>query len=598
MERRLAAILISDVVGYSRLMGVDETGTIIAVKALRQELFAPRIAEYGGRIVKLMGDGVLVEFSSVVDAVDCAVATQRDIAVRNVGVSADRRVQIRVGVNLGDVIVEDDDIYGHGVNVAARLQELSAPGGVALSATAHEHAKGKVEINFKDDGEHELKNIANPMRVYLWHEDDPVEVQAQIQITGPTDTLTLPGKPAIAVLPFENMSGDAEQEYFADGLTEDIITELSRFQTFFVIARHSSFTYKGKSMTVQDVGRELGVHYVLEGSVRKAGDRVRATAQLIEASSGNHIWAEHYDHDLADVFKVQDEVTRCIVAAIPGRLAGADFNRIKRKELENLAAYDYTLRGRIHHHRSTKEDNAEALRLLRKAIELDPEFAEAYAWESCTLGQAQARGFGDNKQELFALEVETAEKALLLDANNITCQWNMCELNMEWGNRDFGELGPRSDVGARLERAEHHHQKAFSLNPNDPRVVAQRGELLTWQGHPSEGADWARLAMRLDPHDAAGRAHLLGRALHVGKLYADAIEAFEKAPVLRYGHNAEMAACYARLESDGQARLHTAEVLRLKPDFTITGYMHGLPFREIRDIEHHQEGLRTAGLPD
>ena len=596
MERRLAAILISDVVGYSRLMGADEAGTLIVVKALRQELFAPRIAEYGGRIVKLMGDGVLVEFPSVVDAVGCAVATQRDAAVRNVGVSADRRVQMRMGINLGDVIVEDDDIYGDGVNVAARLQELSAPGGLALSATAHEHVAGKVEIDFEDDGEHELKNMVNPVRVYLWREDDPVDVRSQI--VGTADTLTLPAKPAIAVLPFENMSGDAEQEYFADGLTEDIITELSRFQTFFVIARNSSFTYKGKPVIIQDVGRELGVHYVLEGSVRKVGDRVRATAQLIEAASGNHIWAERYDHKLVDVFEVQDEVTRCIVAAIPGRLIGADFNRIKRKGLENLAAYDYTLRGRIHHHRGTQEDNTEALRLLGKAIELDPEFAEAYAWQSCTLGQAQARGFGDNKEELFALEVEAAEKALSLDANNITCQWNMCELNMEWGNRAFGELGPRSDVGARLERAELHHQKAFSLNPNDPRVVAQRGELLTWQGHPGEGADWARLAMRLDPYDAAGRAHLLGRALHVAKLYADAIEAFEKVGVLRYGHHAEIAACNARLESNEKAKLHVAEVLRLKPDFTIAGYMQGLPFRENRDIEHHRDGLRKAGLPE
>ena len=376
------------------------------------------------------------------------------------------------------------------------------------------------------------------------------------------------------------MSGDPEQEYFADGLTEDIITELSRFQTFFVIARNSSFAYKGKSMIVQDVGRELGVLYVLEGSVRKAGDRLRITAQLIESASGNHIWAERYDRELADVFEVQDEVTRCIVAAIPGRLAKADLNRIKRKPLENMAAYDFTLRGKIHHHRGTKEDNAEAVRLFDEAIELDPEFAEAYAWESCTFGQAQARGFGDDNVKLFAREVETAEKALSLDENNITCQWNMCELHMEWANRAFGELRPLSNVSARLEKADLHHQKAFALNPNDPRIVAQRAEMLTWQGHPVEGAEWARQAMRLDPYEAPGRAHLLGRALYVAQIYADAIEAFKKARVLRYGQHAEIAACYAQLGSDKDAKLHVEEVLRLKPDFSTVDYVDALPFKE------------------
>ena len=393
------------------------------------------------------------------------------------------------------------------------------------------------------------------------------------------------------------MSGDSEQEYFADGLTEDIITELSRFQTFFVIARNSSFTYKDKHVTAQNVGHELGVLYVLEGSIRKAGDRIRANAQLIEAATGNHIWAERYDHELADVFEVQDEVARCIVAAIPGRLTNADLYRIKRKPLENLAAYDYMLRGRIHHHRGTKEDNVEALRLLDKAIELDPEFAEAYAWKSCTLGQAQARDFGDNKEELFAREIETAEKALLLDENNITCQWNMCELQMEWGNRAFGELGPRSDVGAQLDRAERYHQKAFTLNPNDPRIVAQRGELLTWQGRAAEGAEWVRLAMRLDPYDAAKKAHLLGRALYVARCFEDAIEAFEKVRVPRYNHHAEIAACYAQLELDEKARQHAGKVLRLKPDFSIAKFLQSLPFKESGDREHHRGGLRKAGLP-
>ncbi len=289
VERRLAAILSADVVGYSRLMGKDDAGTLTAVKALRKELFAPKVVEHHGRIVKLMGDGALVEFPSVVDAVECAVAVQRGVAERNSGVPEDKCIALRIGVNLGDIIIEGNDIYGDGVNVAARLQELAAPGGIALSATAHEHAAEKVDIGFRDGGEHELKNIAKPVRVYHWSDDD---AGRQPDIAGTKDALPLPDKPSMAVLPFDKMSGEVEQEYFADGLTEDIITELSRFQSFFVIARHSAFVFKGKSVTVQDVGRELVVQYVVEGSVRKAGNRVRVVVQLIEAASGNHIWAE------------------------------------------------------------------------------------------------------------------------------------------------------------------------------------------------------------------------------------------------------------------------------------------------------------------
>jgi adenylate cyclase len=393
----------------------------------------------------------------------------------------------------------------------------------------------------------------------------------------------LPDKPSIAVLPFDNMSDEMDQEYFADGLTEDIITELSRFQTFFVIARHSTFVYKGKAVTVQDVGRELGVHYVVEGSVRKAGDRMRVVVQLIEAASGNHIWAERYDHDLTDIFDLQDEVTRSIVAAIPGRLESADLNRIKRKRAEDMAVYDYVLRGKMHHHRGTRDDNTEALRLLDKAIEMDPEFAEAYAWKACTLGQALARGFGDNKEELFAQDVAAVEKALSLDENNFECHWIMCEVRM---------------MVARMEEAELHHQKAFALNPNDPRVVAQRSELLTWLGRPVEGVDWARQAMRLDPYNAAGRAHLLGRALYIARSYEDAIEAFKQVRVPNFSHHAVIAACYAQLGSDEKASLHAGKVLSLKPDFSIADHVQGLPFKESRDRDHYRDGLRKAGLPE
>jgi len=553
VRQRLGAILAADVAGYSRLMGEDERATVRQLDAARG-VFREHIEAENGRVVDMAGDSVLAVFETVSGAVRAAIAIQTKLAEREVTVTEDRVMRFRIGINLGEIIEKaDGTIYGDGVNVAARLEGLAEPAGICISGGVYDQVRDRINVPFEDIGEQEVKNIDRPVRVWR------------------------------LVVPFDNLSGDPEQEYFADGLTEDIITELSRFQTFFVIARHSAFVYKGKPVTVQEVGRELGVRYVVEGSVRKAGNRVRITAQLIDATIGNHLWAERYDHDLTHMFDLQDEVTQSIVAIIPGRLASADFNRVKRKRPENMAAYDYTIRGKMHHHRCTKEDNAEALRLLDKAIELDPKFAEAYAWKSCTLGQALGRGFGDNKEELFAQDVENAEKALSLDENNIECQWIMCELNM---------------IGGRLEQAELHHQKAIALNPNDPRIVAQRGELLTWLGRPVEGADCARRAMRLDPYDAAGRAHLLGRALYVARSYADAIEAFKQVSVPRYGHHAEIAACHAQLGSDENARLHAQEVLRLKPDFSIADHVQGLPFKESRDREHYRDGLRKAGLPD
>ena len=560
-------------------MGADERGTVAALKAHREATMLI-VQQRGGRIVGTAGDGLLLEFPSVVEAVACAIEVQTLMAERNADVPDNEKMLYRIGINLGDVIVDGDDIYGDGVNIAARLEALAEEGGVCISQTVLEHVRDRVDALFDDLGEVEVKNIARPVRVWRWSSDGKGGLPGAL--TAAADP-KLPDKPLIAVLPFDNMSGDPEQEYFADGLTEDIITELSRFQSFFVIARHSTFFYKGKSVTVQDVGRELSVHYVVEGSVRKAGDRMRVVVQLIEATSGKHIWAERYDHDVTDMFDLQDEVTRSIVAAIPGRLENADIDRIKRKGPADMAVYDYVLRGKMHHHRITKDDNMEALRLLDKAIEMDPEFAEAYAWKACTLGQALARGFGDDKEELFARDVEACEKALSLDENNFECHWIMCEVRM---------------MVARLEDAELHHQKAFDLNSNDPRVVAQRCELLTWLGRPLEGADWARLAMRLDPYNAAGRAHLLGRALYVAGSYADAIEAFRQVRAPSFKHHAEIAACYAQLGLDEKARQHTGEVLRLKPGFSIADHVQGLPLKEPRDRDQYRDGLAKAGLPE
>ncbi|MCZ6523950.1 MAG: adenylate/guanylate cyclase domain-containing protein, partial [Alphaproteobacteria bacterium] len=376
MERRLAAIMATDVVGYSRLIRADEEGTIVALKALRADLIDPKIAEHHGRIVKLMGDGMLAEFPSVVDAVRAATETQRAVAERNAGLPVEKRIEFRVGINLGDVLIDGDDIHGDGVNVAARLEGLSEPGGICISGSVYDQVKNRIELSFEDLGQQEVKNIDEAVRVWRWAKDDEA---APVGPLGACEPLRLPDKPSIVVLPFDDMSGDGDP-YFADGVTEDIITELSRFSSLFVIGRNSAFTYKGRAVKAQEVCRDLGVRYIVEGSVRRAGDRVRVTVQLIDSETGSHVWADRYDRELGDIFDLQDELTQAIVATLPGRLLLAEEKRIRRKPPQQMAAYDYVLAGRIHHHRVTSEDNAEALRLLELAIQLDPDFAEAYAW--------------------------------------------------------------------------------------------------------------------------------------------------------------------------------------------------------------------------
>src|SRR5450830_615979 len=334
VERRLAAILAADVAGYSRLMGVDEEGTLAALKAYRRELVDPKIAEHRGRIVKTTGDGVLVEFASAVDAVRCAMEIQRILAERNVAISEDRRIELRIGINVGDIIIDEGDIYGDGVNIAARVEALARPGAVCISENAYQQVKGKLVLDVSDMGEQLLKNIAQPVRVY----------GVRLQDAPASAVLKLPDKPSIAVLPFQNMSGDPEQEYFADGMVEDIITALSRFRHLFVIARNSSFTYKGRAVDIRQVGRELGVRYVLEGSVRKLADRVRITGQLIDTVTGAHVWAERYDRKSDDIFALQDEIALSVVGAIEPTLRLAEVERAKRKRPDSLDAYDLVLR--------------------------------------------------------------------------------------------------------------------------------------------------------------------------------------------------------------------------------------------------------------
>ncbi len=573
VTRKLTTILAADVEGYTRLMRADEEATLKTLGEYR-EICDGLIARHDGRVFSMGGDSVLAEFGSAVEAVRCAISWQEEISSRNAELADDRKLMFRIGINVGDVMVRDGDLFGDGVNVAARLEGLAEPGGVCISGSVFEQIKHKLSLGFEDMGPQAVKNIADPVRAY----------RVLLSPTSAFDALSpLPDKPSIAVLAFENMSGDPEQEFFADGMVDEIITELSRFPDLFVIARNSTFTYKGRAVKVQDVGRELGVAHVVEGSVRKAGNRVRITVQLIDAATGNHIWAERYDRELVDIFELQDEITRAIVGVLPGRVELAATARLKRKRLSDMAAYDYVLAGKIHHDRVTRDDNIEALRLLDKAIELEPDYAAAWAWKACTLGQALDFGFRDDPEGVYRQALEAIEKALMLDENDVNCHRLLCEVNME---------------GRRLDQAQLHHDKAFQLNPNDVRIVAQRGELLTWLGKHEEGAAWVEKAMRLDPFATHKRAHLLGRALHAARHYAAAVDAFKQIPSPRYAYQADMAACYAQMGEATAAEARAAEVLRLKPDFSADAYVAKLPYREADDRAPHREGLRKAGLPE
>ena len=578
-QRRLSAIVSADVVAYSRLLGADEAGTLAAMRTHRIELWDPLIQQYGGRVVGTAGDSLLIEYTSAVAAVESSVAIQRGMFDRNVDVPDERRMLLRIGVNIGEVVIDGEDIFGDGVNVAARLQAISDSGGIAISGNIYEQVSGKLDVTFSDDGAHEVKNIDRPVSVWRWSLDKRTTVDNAVPVS---QTPSLPDKPSIAVLPFANMSGDAEQEFFADGITEDIITELARYPSLFVIARNSTFTYKGKPVRIQEVGRELGVLYLVEGSIRKAGNRVRVTVQLIEAETENHIWAERYDRELTDIFEIQDELTRAIVGALPARLEAANIERIKRKLPQDMAAYDYVLRSKVLHHIGTKEANEEALDALNKAIAVDPNYAQAYAWKACTLRQSVLRGYAEAPEEAGEQRVANAQKALALDENDMECLRILCEINME--QRE-------------LAQAEVYHNRAFAINPNDPRMAAQRGELMTWMGRHAEGIVWVETAMRLDPLGATSFSHLLGRALLGERRYAEALNSYMQIGVPRYQHHADMAACHAQMENTSNSGRDVAETLRLKPDFSIESYMSSLPYEKPADRDHHREGMNKAGLP-
>jgi len=580
IQRRLAAILAADVVGYSRLMEADETGTLTRLKALRRDVIDPLISAHSGRTVKLMGDGALVEFASAVDAVTCAIAVQKQVRDINAGLPEGGRIAFRIGINVGDVIVDGDDIYGDGVNVAARIEALAEPGGICISRSAAEQVRDKVPIRIEPRGEQTVKNIARPIEVFrIVAEDFAADIVAGLAGSSATAT----DKPAIVVLPFVNMSGDAEQEFFTDGITEDIITELSRFRDLLVISRNSAFTYKGKPINVQTVAKELGVHYVVEGSVRKAASRVRITVQLIEAESDRHLWAERFDRELADIFAIQDEVTRAIVSILPGRVAAAAGDRVQRKAPESLAAYECVLVGKRLHHRSSRDDNAEAQRVLDRAIALDPAYAHAHAWKGCVLGQSFVNGWSaDSTATVRAAEREVT-LALSLDENDSDVHRVLAAIQLSI-HHDY-------------DRALYHQERALALNPNDDLIVVQQGEMLTWTGRADEGIEWIEKAMRLNPYHPERFWNHLGRAFFVARRYGDAVKAFQRITRADASHMAFLAAAYAALGDDGAAKLAVQGVLKHDPAFSVARYIETQHYKHDADREHHREALLRAGLP-
>ena len=563
-------------------MAADERATVAALDAARS-LFRDQIEANQGRVIDMAGDSVLAVFETATGAVKAALAVQQEMDSVASKAPEDRRMRFRIGVHLGDVIEKPDGtIYGDGVNIAARLEGLAAPGGITVSDAVQGVVRSRIAASFSDQGEQTVKNIAHPVRAFSVQAGGSSASQAAPAASAPRDRF--PEKPSIIVLPFSNMGGTSEPEFFADGLTEDILTDLSRFRELFVISRNTSFKYRGQAVDVRKVARELGVRYVVEGSVRKSGSRVRITVQLIEAESDHHIWAERYDRDLEDIFAIQDEVTSAIVATLPGRLEADARSRAERKPPASMAAYECVLEAKLLHHRSNREDNARAIGLIRRAIELDPRYGHAHAWYACILGQQWGYGWYEDRAATEATIARELEVALGLDQNDSDV------------HRILAALGViRND----LEKAVFHQQRALTLNPNDDLIVVQQGEILTWLGQADEGIDWIRKAMRLNPYHPERFWFHLARAQFVARRYADAVESLRHITAPDGLHHALLAACHAQMGDAESASVHAAEVIKRIPGFAI--HAHCLPmlhYRRKTDLAHHLEALRKAGLPE
>ena len=580
VERRLSAILAADVVGYARLMSENEADTFDRLRAHRTELFEPEIAKHHGRIFKLMGDGLLAEFGSVVDAVECAAVFQREMAKRNEGLPEHRRINVRIGVHVGDVIVEGEDRHGDVVNVAARLQQLAEPGGICVSQQVVDHTRQKVGLGFELKGEERLKNITEPVRVYRLRLDRPNVPERP--------ALALPDKPSIAVLPFQNLSTDPEQDYFADGIVEEIIMALSRLRWLFVIARNSSFVYKGRAVDIKQVGRELGVRYVVEGSVRKAGNRVRIAGQLGETSTGVTLWADHYDGSSEDIFDLQDRVTASVVGVVAPKVEQAEIERAKRKPTSDLDAYDHFIRCMAAYHLWTRQGNSEAIQHFCRAIKLDPNFSSAY-------GMA-ARCYAQRKAGWETISSEDVEDAIRLAR---------CAIRL--GKDDALALGTAGFtlawVGGHVEEGAAFIDKALALNPNLAWAWLFSGWVRTWLGEPEVAIEHLARAMRLSPQDphmismqvaAAFANFFLGRYMEAWNLAESA--APEQAD---YGLPRCIAAASAALADIPEAAQRAMTELRYAmPNLRVSNLKNLVPLRRPEDLDKLAEGLRKAGLPE
>ena len=585
VQRRLAAILAADVVGYSRMMGADETGTLARLTALRSELMYPKVEEYGGRIVKTTGDGTLIEFPSAVDAVQHAVDVQQTLSRRNTHLPEAERLEIRIGINLGDVIVDGDDIYGDGVNIAARLEAFAEPGSVCISAMVREGVRGKLDIKFEDLGEQSLKNIAEPIRVYCIK---PVIERTDAEWASASSALLR--RPALAVLPFENLSGDPEQEYFADGLTEDIITALSSWRHFPVIARNSTFAYKGTSPDIRKVGKELGARYVIEGSVRKAVNRVRVTAQLINSETGHHVWAERFDRELQDIFELQDEITSKIAAVISPELTKAESERSATKRPENLDAWDYCQRGKYMMNEISKSGLYAAREQFERAVELDPNLVDAWGGIAHTCHRELVMGWSDDPETVRVKFLEAARRAVAIDDADASAHYHLC----------FAYMQHR-----RLAEAVTEGERAVDLNPIDPNTHDRLGAVLTLAGQPEDGASYFEAALRLNPSHP--RVHiiraLLARAYLDAHRYEEAADqarqAVHRGGIFADGH-LTLASALGHLgrADEAMAVLNDIEASRrLRIGDVVLSSWWQL-YESTEPNEHLFDGLRKAGLPE
>jgi adenylate cyclase len=575
MERRLSAILAADIAGYSALMGADEARTVRDLKG-HQAVVLPMIGEFAGRIIDTAGDGILAEFPSVVNAVKCALAMQSRMAERNASIEPERRMQFRVGINIGDVVYDEARIYGDGINVAARLEGIAEAGGICVSSKVYDEINGRVELEFEDIGAQQLKNIARPVHAY------------HVRLNGiprPAAAPALPEKPSIAVLPFQNMSGDPEQEYFADGMTEDLITDLSKVSGLFVIARNSTFAYKGKAADMKRVGRELGVRHVLEGSVRKSGNRVRITAQLIDAGSGGHLWADRFDRELTDIFATQDEVVEKIVAALSVTLTRGEEKRLGQRGTSNVAAYETWLRAREFLTRGTRDSVVQARAMYRQAIALDPQFPAPHAGLALSAISEYVSDWTHDPAQTLDEAESWARGAVELNDQDPVSHMALGHV-MIW-RRD-------------LEGALAQFRRALALDPNFAQGHTAVGMALMYAGRAAEALEPIATAMRLDPHYSSIVLHILAQAnFSLGEfetaagLLAERIRRFPATDASRM----LLASCYGHLGRLEEARSAWAELLKVNPDFSLAQRARVLPYKQASDFQRIADGLAKAGLP-